>query len=100
VFEQKSDGGVTAGTWHALVLEIKGNDAQVLLDGHPAVTLSLNNPQPLRSLSLEADGDKQTIHCQPSRTSKPSLFPEKAPPPEIQAKVKALLPKVAVQFAP
>jgi hypothetical protein len=64
------------------------------------VTLSLNNPQPLRSLSLEADGDKQTIHCQPSRTSKPSLFPEKAPPPEIQAKVKALLPKVAVQFAP
>ncbi len=40
------------------MLEIKGSEARVLLDGHPAVTLKLDFEQRLRSLSLEADGDK------------------------------------------
>jgi hypothetical protein len=60
VLEQKSVGGITPGTWHALVLEVKGNEARAFLDGKHAVTLKLPHDQPLRSLSLEADGDKKT----------------------------------------
>ncbi len=60
VLEQKSAGGITPGTWHALVLEVKGNEARASLDGKQAVTLKLPHHQPLRSLSLEADGDKKT----------------------------------------
>jgi hypothetical protein len=61
VLEQKSVGGITPGTWHALVLEVKGNEARAFLDGKHAVILTLPHDQPLRSLSLEADGDKKTI---------------------------------------
>jgi hypothetical protein len=56
-----SVGGITPGTWHALVLEVKGNEARAFLDGKHAVNLTLPHDQPLRSLSLEADGDKKTI---------------------------------------
>jgi hypothetical protein len=34
-----SPGGITPGTWHALVLEVKGNEARALLDGNQSVTL-------------------------------------------------------------
>jgi hypothetical protein len=60
VLEQKSPGGITPGTWHSLVLEVKGNEAHASLDGKQAVTLKLPHQQPLRSLSLEADGDKKS----------------------------------------
>jgi hypothetical protein len=60
VLEQKSPGGITPGTWHSLVLEVKGNEARASLDGKQAVTLKLPHQQPLRSLSLEADGDKKS----------------------------------------
>jgi hypothetical protein len=60
VFEQKSVGGVTPGTWYALVLEVKGTDVRVFLDGKESVTMKLPQDQPLRSLSLEADGDKKS----------------------------------------
>ena len=60
VFEQKSAGGVTPGSWHALVLEVKGSDVRVFLDGKESVTMKLPQDQPLRSLSLEADGDKKS----------------------------------------
>lgn len=60
VFEEKSSGGVTPGTWHAVVLEVKGGDVRVFLDGKNAVTMKLPQDQPLRSLSLEADGDKKS----------------------------------------
>ena len=61
VLEEKAAGGVTPGAWHALVLEVKDNEAVASLDGKQAVTLKLPHHQPLRSLSLEADGDKKTI---------------------------------------
>lgn len=61
VLEEKAAGGVTPGTWHALVLEVKDNEAVASLDGKQAVILKLPHHQPLRSLSLEADGDKKTI---------------------------------------
>jgi hypothetical protein len=60
IIEQKSAGGITPGTWHALVLEVKGSDVRVFLDGKKAVTMKLPQDQPLRSLSLEADGDKKS----------------------------------------
>lgn len=60
VFEEKSSGGVTPGTWHAVVLEVKGGDVRVFLDSKNAVTMKLPQDQPLRSLSLEADGDKKS----------------------------------------
>jgi len=60
VFEEKSSGGVTPDTWHAVVLEVKGGDVRVFLDGKNAVTMKLPQDQPLRSLSLEADGDKKS----------------------------------------
>lgn len=59
VLEEKSAGGITPGTWHTLVLDVKGNEARASLDGKHAVTLKLPHHQPLRSLSLEADGDKK-----------------------------------------
>jgi hypothetical protein len=61
VLEEKAAGGVTPGAWHALVLDVKDNEAVVSLDGKQAVTLKMPHHQPLRSLSLEADGDKKTI---------------------------------------
>ena len=60
VLEQKAAGGITPGTWHTLVLEVKGNEAQASLDGKQLVTLKLPHNQTLRSLSLEADGDKKS----------------------------------------
>jgi hypothetical protein len=60
VFEQKSVGGVSPGTWHTLVLEVKGTDVRVFLDGKESLTMKLPQDQPLRSLSLEADGDKKS----------------------------------------
>ncbi len=60
VFEEKSVGGVIPGTWHALVMEVKGSDIQVFLDGKESVKMKLPQDQPLRSLSLEADGDKKS----------------------------------------
>jgi len=60
VFEEKSGGGVTPGTWHAVVLEVKGGDVRVFLDGEESVKMKLPQDQPLRSLSLEADGDKKS----------------------------------------
>jgi hypothetical protein len=60
VLEQKSPGGITPGTLHSLVLEVKGNEARASLDAKQAVTLKLPHQQPLRSLSLEADGDKKS----------------------------------------
>ena len=61
VLEEKAAGGITPGTWHNLLLEVMGNEAQASLDGNPAVTLKLPHHQPLRSLSLEAAGDLKTI---------------------------------------
>jgi hypothetical protein len=60
VFEEKSGGGVTPGTWHAVALEVKGGDVRVFLDGKESVKMKLPQDQPLRSLSLEADGDKKS----------------------------------------
>jgi hypothetical protein len=59
VLEDKAAGGVTPGSWHALELELKGAEARGSLDGKHVVTLKLPVPQPVRSLSLEADGDKK-----------------------------------------
>jgi hypothetical protein len=59
VFEEKSSGGVTPGAWHAVVLEVKGGDVRVFLDGKESIKMKLPQDQPLRSLSLEADGDKK-----------------------------------------
>jgi hypothetical protein len=61
VLEEKAAGGVIPGEWHALVLEVRGNEAVASLDGKQSVALKLPHNQPLRSLSLEADGDKKTI---------------------------------------
>ncbi len=60
VFEEKSVGAVIPGTWHAVVLEVKGRDVRVFLDDKESVTMKLPQDQPLRSLSLEADGDKKS----------------------------------------
>jgi hypothetical protein len=60
VLVQKATGGITPGTWHTLVLEVKGNQAQASPDGNQAVSLKLPHNQPLRCLSLEADGDKKS----------------------------------------
>jgi hypothetical protein len=60
VLEEKAAGRVTAGMWHALVLEVKGDEVVASMDGNRAVALKLPHRQPLRSLSLEADGDKKT----------------------------------------
>jgi hypothetical protein len=60
VLEDKAAGGITPGNWHSLELEVKGGEARGSLDGKVVVALKLPVPQPLRSLSLEADGDKKS----------------------------------------
>jgi hypothetical protein len=60
VFEEKSRDSVTPGTWHTLTMEVKGRDVRVFLDGKDSVKMKLPQDQPLRSLSLEADGDKKS----------------------------------------
>jgi len=60
VLEQKSPAGAKPGIWHALVLEVLGREARAFLNGRQVVTLKTPHPQPLRSLSLEADGDKKS----------------------------------------
>lgn len=61
MFEKKANGGIMSGAWHALVLELQARDVRVLLDGKEALRFTLESEQPLRSLSLEADGDKKSI---------------------------------------
>lgn len=61
VFETKSPREILPGAWVALKMELRGRSVRVLLDGLEVLTHTLESEQPLRTLSLEVDGDKKSI---------------------------------------
>lgn len=60
VFETKSPREIPPGGWVALKMELRGRTVRVLFDGLEVLTHTLESEQPLRTLSLEVEGDKKS----------------------------------------
>ena len=52
---------IAPDAWHDVVIEVRGRQVKALLDGKDGITFTLEQAQPMESLSLEADGNKKEI---------------------------------------
>jgi hypothetical protein len=60
-FEKVENLAIAPDAWHDVVIEVRGRQVKALLDGKDGVTFTLEQDQPMESLSLEADGNKKEI---------------------------------------